>query len=308
MAEVRRRRRSTAPSARRRSPTPRPVPAPLHNPKGVQERILAFGVEGTGKSEAWISIAVAAQESGAESHFYVIDTDGSAKVSLLAHPELHNISIYQASDPDGLLIHPDGEVTEHGTWWEAFAEASRLIRALRPGPEDWIVIDRLDRMWDAVQSWWIDKAYQQDEDAYWAELRAEQVAAKEGGKGTDRDYGGFQGNRDWVQIKKVYNTGVLGLLAGPPCHKFVVCLEKDIHPQSKRAAQLRGLYGETMPAGKGDQGADFWLTVQFKRAPGGDHLVFVRRTKDRAFENPGVIDITDKGFAEGFLVDVWGWR
>jgi hypothetical protein len=274
----------------------------------VQERILAFGVEGTGKSEAWIAIAVAAQESGSDAHFYVIDTDGSAAVSLLAHSGLENISIFNASDPDGGLVLPDGDYIDMTTGWEAFAESARRIRAVRPRPQDWIVIDRLDRLWDAVQSWWITKAYETDEDTYWAELRAEQLAAREAGKGTDRDYGGFQGNRDWVQIKRVYNSGVLGLLAGPPANKFAVCLEKEIHPQSKRAAQLRGLYGETMPAGKGDQGADFWLTVHLKRTPSNEYLVFVRRTKDRAFENPGAVDVTDKGFAEGFLVPIWGWR
>ncbi|MFQ5524237.1 MAG: hypothetical protein ACE5F5_11800 [Acidimicrobiia bacterium] len=293
---------------RRRRPSSEKPQQPLHNPRGIQERILVFGVEGTGKSEAWISIAVAAQESGSEAHFYVIDTDGSAAVSLLSHPKLDNVSIWQASDPDGYLLTPDGGETDYSSWWEAWSEAARQIRAKRPGRDDWIIVDRLDRMWDAVQSWWIEKAYGEDENAYWAELRAEQVKAKkESGKGTDRDYGGFQGNRDWVQIKKVYNKAVLGLLAGPPCHKLAVCLEKDIFPGGK-AAQLRGLYGETMPAGKGDQGADFWLTVQLKRSPGGDHLVFVRRTKDRGFENPGAVDITDVGFAEGFLKDVWGWR
>ena len=51
---------------------------PLHNPKGVQDRILAFGVEGTGKSEAWISIAVEAERTGSDAQFYVVDTDGSA--------------------------------------------------------------------------------------------------------------------------------------------------------------------------------------------------------------------------------------
>lgn len=282
---------------------------PLHNPRKLQERILVFGVEGTGKSEAWISIAVEAQRTGSDATFYVIDTDGSAEVSLAAHPELHNTQIWQASDPSGLLIHPDDEITEHGTWWESFTAAAESIRELKPGREDWIVIDRLDRMWDAVQSYWIDRAYEEDEDAYWAELRAEQLKAKEAGKkGTERDFGGFAGNRDWVQIKKVYNTGVLGLLAGPPSNKFAVALEKDIHPQSKKAPQLRGLYGETMPAGKSDQGADFWLTVHLKRTPSGDHLVFVRRTKDRSFEDPGAVDVTEVGFARGFLKEVWGWE
>jgi hypothetical protein len=306
-----RRRRPTAPpepSQRRRRSSPEGQTQPLHNPRGVQERVLAFGVEGTGKSDAWISIAVASQESGSQAEFYVIDTDGSAQVSLMSYPDLGNVHVFQASDPDGMLIHPDGRDTEHGTWWEAYSEAARLIREDRPKRDDWVIIDRLDRMWDAVQAWWIDKAYETDEDTYWAELRAEQLAAKQGGKGTDRDYGGFQGNRDWVQIKRVYNAGVLGLLAGPACHKFAVCLEKEIHPQSKKAQQLRGLYGETMPAGKSDQGADFWLTVHFKRTPAGEHLVFTRRTKDRNFVNPGAVDITDKGFAEGFLVPVWGWR
>lgn len=292
----------------RRRRRPSSSQTPLHNPKGVQERILMFGVEGTGKSEAWISIAVEAQETGSDAVFHVIDTDGSAQVSLIAHPELHNTRIWQASDPSGLLIHPDDDMSEHGTWWEAFAAASRAIREDKPGRDDWIVIDRLDRMWDAVQSYWIDKAYGENEDAYWAELRAEQLAAAEQGKGTERDFGGFGGNRDWVQIKKVYNSGVLGLLAGPPCHKFAVALEKDIHPQSKKAPQLRGLYGETMPAGKSDQGADFWLTVQAKRTPGGEHLVFVRRTKDRSFENPGAVDVSEVGFAKSFLMDVWGWE
>lgn len=290
---------------RRRRPTPT---TPFRPSRGVQERQLLFGVEGTGKSEAWISIAVEAQETGSNAQFYVIDTDGSAQVSLLAHGELENIHIYQASDPDGLLIHPDDSYTEHGTWWEAFAEAGKLIRGIRPTTDDWIIIDRIDRMWDAVQSWWIDKAYGSDEDAYWAQLRAEQLEAAEKGKGTERDFGGFGGNRDWVQIKKVYNAGTLGLLAGPPSHKLAVALEKDIHPQSKKAPQLRGLYGETMPAGKSDQGADFWLTCHLKRTPGGDHLVFVRRTKDRSFRDPGAVDITDEGYARGFMRKVWGWE
>lgn len=282
---------------------------PLYNPRGVQERILTFGVEGTGKSEAWISIAVEAQRSGSEAQFYVVDTDGSAHVSLLAHPELDNVHIYQVSDPSGLLILPSGDMIECGSWWEAYTEVAKRIRALKPSRDDWIIIDRIDRLWGAVQSWWIDKAYEQDEDAYWAELRAEQIKAKkEAGKGTDRDYGGFQGNRDWVQINKTYNTGVLGLLAGPPSHKFAVALEKDIYPQSKKATQLRGLYGETMPAGKSDQGADFWLTVHLKRTSNGEHLLFVRRNKDRGFKNPGVIDITDVGFTKGFLKPVWGWE
>lgn len=265
-------------------------------------------MEGTGKSEAWISIAAAAQQSNSDATFYVLDTDGSAEVSLLAHPKLHNVAIYQASDPDGLLITPDGDI-ECGSWWEAFAEGAKRIRALKPGREDWIIIDRLDRMWDAVQSYWIEKAYGEDENAYWTDLRAEQLKRQEEeGKGTDRDYGGFNANRDWVQIKKIYHSGVLGLLAGPPSHKLAVCLEKDIHPQSKKATQLRGLYGETMPAGRADQGADFWLTVHLKRTPNGEHLVFVRRTKDSSFENPGAVDVTEVGFAEGFLKPVWGWE
>ncbi len=294
-------------SSRRRRP--RRPSTPLHNPRGVQDRTLAFGVEGTGKSEAWISIAVTAQHSGSEAQFYVVDTDGSAEVSLLAHPGLTNVHIYQASDPAGMLITPNGNDQECGSWWEAYIQAAKLIRAIKPTREDFIVIDRIDRLWGAVQSWWIDKAYEQDEDAYWAELRAEQVKLKkDGGKGTERDFGGFAGNRDWVQINKVYNTGVLGLLAGPPSNKFAVALEKDIHPQSKKAAQLRGLYGETMPAGKADQGADFWLTIHLKKTPGGDYLVFVRRTKDRGFDNPGAVDISERGYAEAFLKEVWGWR
>ena len=107
---------------------------PLHNPRSVQERILAFGVEGTGKSEAWISVAVEAERTNSDATFYVIDTDGSAVVSLLAHPELTNIRIYQASDPDGFFYHPDGKVTEHGTWWEAYVEASKTIRRDAAGP------------------------------------------------------------------------------------------------------------------------------------------------------------------------------
>lgn len=290
---------------RRRRPTPA---TPLSNPRGTQERILAFGVEGTGKSESWIDIAVKAQESNSDAQFFVIDTDGSAEVSLSAHPPLDNIQIWQASDPNGALILPDGTIKQFDTGWEAFATAAQEVRTQRPSPNDWLVIDRVDRLWDSIQAYWIERAYGSDEETYWAELRAEQLERLEKeGKGTDRDYGGFTGNRDWPQIKRIHNKEVLGLLAGPPCHKFAVALEKDIHPQSKKAQQLRGLYGEVMPAGQADQGANYFLTLHFKRAPGGDHLIFTRRTKRRDFESPGAIEITDVGFVDGYLRPVWGW-
>lgn len=303
MSETRRRRRR-----RTSTSTSQPTSQPLTSPR-PQERILLFGIEGTGKSEAWLSIAAEYHRRGMDERFLVVDTDGSAGYSMLAHGELDNVWIWDASDPDGLLVRPDGDMEDCGTQWEAFTTAATEIRAMKPGRGEWVVIDRIDRLWDAVQSWWIEEAYGEDEDAYWAELRAEQIKMKEeAGRGTERDYGGFQGNRDWVQIKRVYTKGVLGLLSGPPCHKLAVAIEKDIFEQDKRASQLRSLYGETMPAGKKDQGADFWLTVHLKQTPGGEYLAFVRRTKDARFENPGAIDLTDVGFCRGFLMDVWGWE
>lgn len=242
------------------------------------ERFLLYGIEGSGKSECWISVLL---DHPDKPNFYVLDTDGSATYSITDlgdEAALKRCRIWDASDPMGALITPIGKVEYYPTQWQAIAEATKQIRKLKPKPDEWLVIDRVDPLFEAVQNFWIEGAYGSDVSAYWAEIKREQEAAN---GGTARDYGGFMGARDWVPIKKAYHDVVRGLLSLPRVNKIVVALAKPPFAQSAKAAEQTELYGSLMPAGEANQGAEYFTILQVAKHSSGTHRVFVRRTKKR---------------------------
>lgn len=272
------------------------------------ERTLIYGAEGVGKSLAWLDIA-----AHTDGTLYIIDTDKSAAYTIYESGQADkvNVELYDVSDPDGALVLPNGNTRQHATQWEAVYAATMAIRKAKPTAKDWIVIDRLDSLWDAVQSDWIIKAYGSDQIGYWTDLRADQLAKPEGG--TTRDYGGFEGRRDWPQIKQSYNYIVDTLLHAPLCHKLAVTLAKQPFGESALAQEQAAMYGELMPAGEKNQGAKFHLVAEIKIKTNGDRALFVRRTRRRVWEptNPYVITTVEgePAFVDGFYgAEHWGWE
>ena len=270
--------------------TPQQAPKP-HVPNA--ERTLIYGVEGAGKTECWVDLALNLPDTD----FYVVDTDGSAAYTihdvaayhgLDPEPLLKRIRVYKVDDPYGSLEPPTGNPTNHETQWQAIEKAVEAIRRSKPKPGSFMVMDRIDTAFEAVQQFWITNAYGDDPSAYWADLKAEQEEAE---KGTARDYGGFLGARDWVPIKKVYARTINGFLSAPRVHKIAVALAKEPFAQSARAEEQKAMYGSLMPAGEKDQGALFWTIVQVGKKQDGSHNLWVRRTKRRG----GIGEVTNLG-------------
>ena len=284
----------------------------MSNLKGaLTERFLIYGPEGVGKSECWLDLL-----ANLEDQFFILDLDGSAAYSIANIDEklFDRANIWDVSDPHGALVSPKS-ISIQETQWLAISKAAHEIRAAKPKPGSWVIIDRVDSCWNSVQHHWVTQAYGSDMSNYWAELRAEQIAAAQSNRGTERDFGGFVGKTDWVMIRKLYQSVMNGLLATPRTHKISIALAKEPFAQSAKAQEQKAIYGELMPAGEANQGADYWATLEIRARQNGERMAIVRRTKRRnvveraANGSPKPITITDdKGnpsFHSMFYEEVW---
>ena len=149
----------------------------------TRERILTFGVQGVGKSNAILTVA----KKVPTSTFYVIDTDYSESYARALDSEyegLTNVEITRVSPDD----------------WENMIPAIEEISA-KMSPDDWLIFDSMSPTWESVQEWFIEKVHGQDIDDYFMEVRMK----KENTKGKDsKSLGALEGWMDWPVINKVY--------------------------------------------------------------------------------------------------------
>ena len=104
----------------------------IHSPPDNRERILAFGLAGTGKSKCYIDIFDATTE-----HFYILDTDVAVR-RMFASRDQSRITFIEATD------------------YQSAAEG--FIRMGRQASEgEWMVVDLLSPTWQWCQDYWLAK-------------------------------------------------------------------------------------------------------------------------------------------------------
>ena len=122
---------------------------------------------------------------------FILDCDGSVGYTI-SHMGLDEedlgVKVWDCSDPFGTLVDPNGVTSQHETQWLAMEAASRSIRKSKPRLGDWIIIERIDKLWTAVQSHWGFMAYGDSDTDYWTSFREEMIDANDK---TNRSYGGF---------------------------------------------------------------------------------------------------------------------
>ena len=70
---------------------------PLNNPNPSQEKILAIGNFGCGKSTGWLQIAQRSEATKSDARFYVLDTDDAVSRMVSGNPTYQALSNLQVS-------------------------------------------------------------------------------------------------------------------------------------------------------------------------------------------------------------------
>lgn len=175
-----------------------------------RERVLVYGDSGTGKSSCWVALAdwyrrgAERSSEGVEraAHIWVLDSDQAADANL---PEDGSLDPY-------VTCLPLSEDTFDG-WREAAKKVKKEVRR-----DDWVVVDRADHAWRAVQNhFWNEKDGRSAADVF-----AASVISGDRGKEIAGPHG-----ENWGVINAWYFE-FMGIIVSMPCHVLLCAGEKEI--------------------------------------------------------------------------------
>ncbi|MHB8997666.1 MAG: DEAD/DEAH box helicase family protein [Armatimonadota bacterium] len=147
-----------------------------------QERILAFGAAGSGKSTAWLEIAKWLQAAGSMATFWVLDTDRAAGRMMAGEKfaGLHQVKIAPCTN-----------------WTELMAATDAALDRARPG--DWLVVDMVDKVWEYAQAHFTLTMHGKDMESYLMSVRKALGA-------NSKNLKPFEGMVDWPVINGIYKA------------------------------------------------------------------------------------------------------
>jgi hypothetical protein len=246
------------------------------------ERILLFGVAGTGKSTAALAVARA---TGAT--MTIIDTERAH--DRLLETEWQGLDNVTVKD-----VRFDAMVNDTTNWDEMIGAVKDCVKTMQPG--DWLVIDSVTPTWDDVQAWFTQKLWGDDLADY---MMAARMQAQDSGK---RGGSAFEGFTDWPVINKTYNT-LYNLILNAPGHVLITAETAALIDEGTENQILFGSHG-VKPKGQ-------------KRLPHIPHTVLLtgrKRTgewtlstvKDRGREQ--MAGVTVDNFAKDYLGKMCGWK
>jgi hypothetical protein len=259
-------------------------------PGPLQERICAFGGQGTGKTRNVLDVIKMARVTGSDSQLYVIESDLGSMNRML-----YSSTTAFASIRDRVHVYP---VEEWPEWTAALDEIRGLAR-----PQDWLLVDLITDAWQVVQDYYLEqvgRAPGDDPAAYFlkrkvAADKARTKALKEGGK-VKGDDTGFDG-KDWEVIKKLYGQFFNRLYGRMQCHVYVTAMQREVrgdyHPDDLDTRRLYGPLG-VLPKGEKQLPHKFDTVVHCGVHP-GEGKWYLTTIKDR--ERSLIDEVENKGFA-----------
>lgn len=274
----------------------------------LQERILAGGAEGSGKTYAWLTIARALPKN----KIYVIDPDdGVRRVWYKEFPEVNNIEYYftptwytkdsESFTKDG----PKAEKLDDGSNRKSINRAGtldawRLIKQkIKPG--DWVILEHLHLLWNNIQGTFTDEIFDRDIGQYFLQARK---AMKPGSK----QLGALEGWTDWLVINKMHNDDLVNdICYSNPGHVFMTTSVTMIPKNAEESVELSAFYGNTRLRYEGQKHTPFRVQTKliFKVAGKDDYRVSTF-LKDRGRE--WLTDEKWSDFYFEYLVKVGGWE
>ncbi len=175
----------------------------------MQERILAYGGTGGGKSYAWLSLAKSTQSV----KFYCIDTDKAIHRMLATEfKELSNVIVKDCRD-----------------WHKCDLALDEITKIVKE--EDWLVIDMVDALWDFVQSYYTQQIFSKNIDDYFIQVR------KSLGGGAKLE--AFKGWTDWTVINKLYQDFINRVTYDLSCNIFLTAKASKYNSSQDDEPSLR---------------------------------------------------------------------
>jgi energy-coupling factor transporter ATP-binding protein EcfA2 len=173
----------------------------------TNERILVYGGTGSGKSDSWLSIAEALNDT--DSVFYCLDTDKSIRRLLATdYSHLTNVKVVECRS------------------WDTFEATLKRLNELGlkdKRQQDWIVIDFVDQLWQFIQNWFTQKYFGKDYDDYIAQVR-------EATKSRDaKKLEILKGWTDWQVINANYQDAVNELALEFDCNHYWTAKSKEYY-------------------------------------------------------------------------------
>lgn len=265
----------------------------LHPPSQRRERILNYGMSGSGKSSTWLNIAEWIYKTKSPSRMFVLDTDAA----------------WEAYRPmDG---HLDSIVHVEDLYeWDSYIPAIKRVSGLcdeRRG--DWLVLDMADKPWQMAQEGYFEYLSDKDFGQFMME-------AAKAGKPIGGDYG-----INWQVINKMYADFI------NPVHRWrghlLACAPAKQLPEVPRsgndmvAKEIRLQFGRFgyVPQGQKDLPHLFHTVLLLQESPKG---WMINTVKDRERQRLQGVQLgssdggggngKEPGFVVKYLMGVAGWK
>lgn len=247
-------------------------------PTQGRERILLMGGYGVGKSFAWSKIADWNYKRDGGKVF-VLDTDMASDRMRVAFPEAFDSKVVSYD----LIEWPDYKTSLE----KAYSEGK---------PQDWLVVDLIDKAWEAVQAYYVDQVHGKSIDNYFLEARKRSAAGNP-----------LDGWADWQFINKLYQAWIMKVLRWPG-HVLCAAPAEPVILDGKNAdsEEIRNTFGRLGVKPKGQKSLPFQFhTVLYMQQAKGEKWV-MNSAKDRSRELLKKKEFTD--FVAAYLVGVAGWK
>lgn len=244
---------------------------------GPRERILLMGGWGVGKSTAAVKIS-----EQMEGKMFVIDTTFEAERNFVGKDQGGDVDIRHVED------------------WDEYMGAVSNIR-LSGSVGDWLVVDRVDPVWDMAQAGFSEKAYGKEVQDWFVEFKAD-------GK-TGHPFAGEYGV-NWSIIKRM-NMGFMTEVMRFPGHVLTTAAVKSVEFPSRDGSggdkpEVRAEFGKygVRPAGWKELGFAFHTTLLLNEVVQGQWTFTTVRDRGREQVNGKQM----KNFVTSYLIPIAGWK
>lgn len=166
---------------------------PFVRASAAPERMMLWGLAGSGKSSAAFSIARKFAATNTPARVHLIDTDNAFYDMIDEYPEA-----------EGIVLPLFVDQSEEGQEWNELEDAiNKALKDADATRGDWIVVDRAEPSWEWIQDHWARKAKKQSIDELRAEGRDKVASGKD--KNLRAGMSGFEWGEVKTKFRKPYN-------------------------------------------------------------------------------------------------------